>query len=737
MERIVPRNLTDGYLVYENWKRLTKSIDASTTLEGLMANDAAVWKPFYDELSKYPESGSPPEIVGKKIKPHMDYLVDLMDGVSDLSIAESVYQATSGNYERAAAVLDGLSGDGQIPIPEVSETPRSGVRQTQRVVLAIETEPLDKLKLRDLDELELDKEWSNPRQMTEPNLNKLLKTYYGDDISFWLDSKDSEGNGEQQLEVKLQELGLEAIDLLYIQDWELRARLQYYAKKKYPDKRFDIRFDKKKTPVDTNRKSLPELRFLIRSLQEMLGQGQPLKSSDFTFSMNDLEKNDPDVIREVFQRFYDTLLLLAKMVDTLTKIKDMRINFTWDKIEGDDGDDSARLKDFLKQNYDTTDWIESLQFKKDSENKTINISNITHSLSIRINTEPNNATKATLIIDGKNVDEFVVKRENDDINVYLWDSNAKEEARGALLKASLFGVPSAIPLERDDSIINSAFSLDKRIELTVSELESGLGDFDKYRQMLSNWKHIFDNSGGGEQALLEDILKNFKVEAFAEGFGDILKNKSFVVLPPFLPPKDLELKTAPEINKKALKWIQKASYVKPRLKLFDNVLTYNEIFETEAPFSFYYDEKKFNKTATELLKLEEKDRKNPVSLVIAISSSSLATTGGFPPSDAKKLAGLVIDEWIEKIPSPEQDTTIAFHYDAPNSEAPQCLLLAVSPNDRHDWTDDTIADVVLEAMDLMKIRAVDYRSVKELANFLPTIVLNSSGEDVYIRLRGK
>jgi hypothetical protein len=38
---------------------------------------------------------------------------------------------------------------------------------------------------------------------------------------------------------------------------------------------------------------------------------------------------------------------------------------------------------------------------------------------------------------------------------------------------------------------------------------------------------------------------------------------------------------------------------------------------------------------------------------------------------------LVIDEWVEKIPSKKIDAAIAFHCDSPNSEAPQSLLLAV------------------------------------------------------------
>jgi hypothetical protein len=51
---------------------------------------------------------------------------------------------------------------------------------------------------------------------------------------------------------------------------------------------------------------------------------------------------------------------------------------------------------------------------------------------------------------------------------------------------------------------------------------------------------------------------------------------------------------------------------------------------------------------------------------------------------------LVIDEWIDKITSDKEDTVIAFQYNAPNTEAPQSLLLAVSPADGYRWIINTI-----------------------------------------------
>ena len=42
-----------------------------------------------------------------------------------------------------------------------------------------------------------------------------------------------------------------------------------------------------------------------------------------------------------------------------------------------------------------------------------------------------------------------------------------------------------------------------------------------------------------------------------------------------------------------------------------------------------------------------------------------------------KFAGIVIDEITETIPNEQETTGVTFHYDQPNSEAPQAILFAV------------------------------------------------------------
>ena len=49
------------------------------------------------------------------------------------------------------------------------------------------------------------------------------------------------------------------------------------------------------------------------------------------------------------------------------------------------------------------------------------------------------------------------------------------------------------------------------------------------------------------------------------------------------------------------------------------------------------------------------------------------------------MAGLLVDEWTELVPSPDETTGIAMHINRPNAVAPQALLLAVAPTQTGHW----------------------------------------------------
>ncbi|KAB2948279.1 MAG: Patatin-like phospholipase [Candidatus Methanoperedens nitroreducens] len=80
--------------------------------------------------------------------------------------------------------------------------------------------------------------------------------------------------------------------------------------------------------------------------------------------------------------------------------------FSWDEIPGND---SVRLIDFLKKNYNI-DWLKTAKIEKIDDNKTIRASVEGNYLSLSLNNEKN---KANLKIDDVRTDEFIAKKEDD------------------------------------------------------------------------------------------------------------------------------------------------------------------------------------------------------------------------------------------------------------------------------------------------------------------------------------
>lgn len=96
--------------------------------------------------------------------------------------------------------------------------------------------------------------------------------------------------------------------------------------------------------------------------------------------------------------------------------------------------------------------------------------------------------------------------------------------------------------------------------------------------------------------------------------------------------------------------------------------------------------------------------------------------------------GLLIDEWVEVIPSKTQDTGIAFHYDQPNSKAPQCMLLALPSEFTGVWSWNDLVETVNQTFDEAKKRAIDYEALSssELCHTIPMTYFPTSEGQITI-----
>ncbi len=92
------------------------------------------------------------------------------------------------------------------------------------------------------------------------------------------------------------------------------------------------------------------------------------------------------------------------------------------------------------------------------------------------------------------------------------------------------------------------------------------------------------------------------------------------------------------------------------------------------------------------------------------------------PTTQNPYAGLMVDEWPERIPDTQQNAAVAFHFEEPSARAPQALLLAVCPDNRELWDDPILQAILAETLELAKIRTVDLASVQQVGSkFLPAL----------------
>ncbi|MEU8359910.1 hypothetical protein AB0C27_28240 [Nonomuraea sp. NPDC048882] len=109
-------------------------------------------------------------------------------------------------------------------------------------------------------------------------------------------------------------------------------------------------------------------------------------------------------------------------------------------------------------------------------------------------------------------------------------------------------------------------------------------------------------------------------------------------------------------------------------------------------------------------------------------------------------SGLLLDEWTEVIPAEKETTAMAVHYDNPDSEPPQAMLLVTPPAKTGTWNGDDLITAVGETLDLAKTRAVEpgHLDNTAYAHLLPATVMSATRQPITIstdlaisNLRGK
>lgn len=303
-----------------------------------------------------------------------------------------------------------------------------------------------------------------------------------------------------------------------------------------------------------------------------------------------------------------------------------------------------------------------------------------------------------------------------DDTITALDTSNLEDLRNALLRGSSFGIPGAIPISaRGESSVAREALFEQR-DSVVKEL----------RQRKERLQAVEANT-----ALKQSEPEKLELARLRAIFGE-----SFVVLPRF----KLAGETAAEVkkalddstkiqNRNALAvvdWFQRASRVRDGAFRLAAALRYAEVLKTGEQLNL------------RVAQLPHRDVDRWIGLPLAVddklspSRFSLIVHSEKTLEVANQLTGLLIDEWVELMPNPSETTGIVFQYDQPDAAPPQCILLAVPPEKDKAWDLFTLQQVLLETLDLARLRALDPEVLEDVGHYLPAIYLavNPLGDSI-------
>jgi hypothetical protein len=294
-----------------------------------------------------------------------------------------------------------------------------------------------------------------------------------------------------------------------------------------------------------------------------------------------------------------------------------------------------------------------------------------------------------------------------------------ETARKALLQMAHFGLAGTVPLsaagataEELQSLLAQARSVEKEASERFTRLEE-------------------INRALRAAGVTAEARRDLCLARLRTIFG-----ASFVVLPQFTPPNVTEVKTAFENSAAvqegdpmvAVLWQQRAAQVREGVARFADALRYAEVMATGDALNL------------QVAQLPQQAGARWVALPALqgtpMQSGKLSLVAHTPGklNFAQPVTGLLLDEWVEIVPHEKETTGITFQYDQPDATAPQAILLVTPPDPvgQPVWTAEALQQVLLETMDLVRVRAVGPEALGEFGHYLPALyfALNLAGDTV-------
>jgi hypothetical protein len=607
-------------------------------------------------------TGSYPGSVITAIGKGIDWMMNLIDAVGDLSTAEGVFQLVQGNQAKSGAIADAIAKGNNMPEIDVINTPRSGIAVNQRFTLHLENNPA------------MSTGWSNagvpmsPRANAEPYINRWVGQLLRDPANIQCTFK-SAATVPNATTVTVADLNLQPIDLLFLandeitnDESELAQRVRRYARSRT---------------------------YTVGSLaNQKIGRSEKI-TIDFHLAPN----KSPSIIS-----FEEMLSVLKCSRDIITSCRSLR---TTDYVTPTEA--AGVANDYDNGNFYTsrllaakTDFETKLSLL-DAELQNVLTSTLPPSLAT-LKGRVHNLSWYSL---EQTVYEYFPDETAEDFTAITQRATAissEAHARLASYYAVFPPLPApvpTVPTSGDDAFINKCLqayqALFGRAFIALPRFKLRSGDQSSLNAQLST---------NPTTTLLNGHASNpYVMDEWLCGISKVRKNTA-----------NYEFLSA------LASGINLDAFTDDR-KLFPAQVPYNASSTTD---------RWLGSTVNNSAALQE----GRVAFALSVPGGSSSYNMGTYE------VGLMIDEWVDVIPSKNQTTGIAFHANQPNQKPPQCLLLGLTPKitGRWDWAD--IVDMINETFDLAKKRAVSYDMISgtPVGQLSPTFVMPFSAANATIAL---
>jgi hypothetical protein len=827
-----------------------ETIEANNVIDGLkliehVQKSATKTYPFGLPASyKLPPANATQQ---KAINDEVQRIMEINDAISDMVMAEQVYQVVKGNFERTSGVAEAFSKGSYPPEMEVVKTERSGINLTNRIAIHFNAEADSNTSPNTVANM-------TPRAKLEPSINEWLSNLLpSPDKVLCKISYSKPGAQNQEEKVSQQQLGLQSIDLLFSSHFdseqamaELDDRIAHYVRyniSNHPDTTLTINYTDSIDVNDVTKISFFELGALLKSLRIILNATKYLKpdalgvptgesldvetidinhlttklstlTGELTTLKNTIQTKSNSIVSiaslktllktEVTPHFADTskqdALTTQLEADIKSFLTNPTVNNKTDILTAFESSIATIADATVKTNL-KTEYGNKLELYKSEFGNLDTLVKDVSDLFISAADYDNNQTGTGFIHQAigevytttfdtlaKVITRWEKKKTDYETLIATHDPTGQEDEQYTLLQKaerliaprSTFPLPPVLAdykltLDGKKGLFDAALG---NLKLLKTNSKNAVTEFVKDVELVITAIPTFDIIPFDSENNYKDLYaQKIKLIALYESVALAVKNEAayletkliayqtvlasitsnlsnteqadlylsaaktilgddMLLIPHFTlsSSKATEVENVYAAKESILNfikgkgvalpvddWFGGVARVREKSHEWENISFLSTAFNTNAsseltPLQFPYT-KDDRWAAVEYKNVGEK---------YVLNGDKLLYTAHFAKAfdKTKPVCGIVVDEWTEVIPSDKETTGIAFHYDQPNSEPPQTMLLVTPPVFKGEWDWETIVLSLEETLSMAKKRAIEPSQVEgtTYSQFLPTTI---------------